>query len=148
MLANARNAAGFKQYQVAQQISTEKDIISEDTISNWECNRAMPDPEQVAALEALYSATGLWDAWMRLQWPSYNERIPESPELANACMAVINANYQMGDVQKLTEALSRCLLSRGKDNALAASYVREAEEAAAALLAAAAKVKGGAAGGH
>ena len=103
----------------------------------------MPDPEQVAAMERLYEAPGMWDRWMRLQWPSYGERIPENPQMANACMAVINAGYQMGDVQQLTEALGRCLVSHGKDNALAAQYVQEAEEAAAALLDAASKLKGG-----
>ena len=148
MLASARIAAGLKQYQVAQLISTEADIVSADTISNWECNRAMPDPEQVAAMERLYGSTGLWDAWMRLQWPSYGERIPENPQMANACMAVINAGYEMGDVTALTESLGRCLVSRNHDPALAERYVKEAEEAAAALLSAAAQVKGGADIGH
>lgn len=143
MLASARLAAGLKQYQVAQLISTEADVVSADTISNWECNRAMPDPEQVAAMERLYEASGLWDAWMRLQWPSYGERIPENPEMANACMAVINAGYQMSDVTALTDALSRCLISRNHDPALADRYVQEAEEAAAALLTAVSQVKGG-----
>ncbi len=128
---------------MAQLISTDTEIISADTISNWECNRAMPDPEQVAEMERLYESTGLWDAWMRLQWPSYRERIPESPEMATACMAVINAGYQMSDVTALTDALSRCLISRNRDPELAARYVKEAEEAAAALLSASSKLKKG-----
>lgn len=128
---------------MAQLISTDSDIVSQDTVSNWECNRAMPDPEQVAQMETLYESTGLWDTWMRLQWPSYSERIPENPHIDNACMAVINAGYQMGDVTALTDSLSRCLLSRNLDPELAARYVTEAKEAAAALLSAAAKLKKG-----
>lgn len=108
----------------------------------------MPDPEQVAVLETLYASPGLWDAWMRLQWPSYNERIPERPAIANACVAVINAGYQMGDVTALTEKLGRCLVGKKMDHALAEAYVREAEEAAAALLSAASRVKEGCAHGN
>lgn len=144
MLATARNASGLYQYQAAQLLSKGDEIISEDTVSNWECNRAMPDPEQVAAMERLYDSPGLWDAWMRLQWPSYQERIPRNPDIASSALAVINAGYQMGDVSALTEALGRDLMD-GKvdDKALAAKYVQEAEEAAAALLSAAAKLKKG-----
>lgn len=143
MLANARYATGLKQYQVAQLISTDEETLTADTISNWECNRAMPDPEQVAALDRLYEAPGLWDAWMRLQWPSYRERIPENPQTANACMAVINAQYQMGDVQQLTDAFIRCLIARKKDPSLAGDWLKEAGEAAAALFSAIDQVKKG-----
>lgn len=143
VLAAARNAAGLYQYQAAQLLS-KHEIISEDTISNWECNRAMPDPEQVAAMESLYQSDGLWDSWMRLQWPSYRQRVPENPDVASAGLAVINAGYQMGDVVALTEALGRDLMDgRVDDEALKASYIAEAEEAAAALHAAIAKLKKG-----
>lgn len=120
------------------------EIISEDTISNWECNRAMPDPEQVAAMEHLYESPGLWDSWMRLQWPSYRAHIPENPDVSSAGLAVINAGYQMGDVAALTEALGRDLMD-GKvdDQALKERYIVEAEEAASALNAAVAKLRKG-----
>lgn len=132
------------QYQAAQLLSRDGEIISEDTISNWECNRAMPDPEQVAAMERLYESEGLWDAFMRLQWPSYRERIPENPEITSAGLAVINAGYQMGDVSALTEALGRDLMDGKIDNEpLKNRYIKEAEEAAAALNAAVAKLKKG-----
>lgn len=124
-------------------MTTDTDIVSADTVSNWECNRAMPDPEQVSRMERLYESPGLWDAFMRQQWPSYQERIPENPQIADACMAVINAGFQMGDVTAITEALSRCLMDRNKDTGLAKRYIKEAEEAAGALLSAAAKLKGG-----
>lgn len=143
MLAAARNAIGLYQYQAAQLLSGEE-IISEDTISNWECNRAMPDPEQVAAMERLYESPGLWDSWMRLQWPSYRDRIPQNPDIASAGLAVINAGYQINDVSALTEALGRDLMD-GKidDIELAEHYIKEAEEAAAALSAAIAKLRKG-----
>lgn len=134
---------GLYQYQAAQLLSRDE-TISEDTISNWECNRALPDPEQVAAMERLYERPGLWDEWMRLQWPSYRERIPQNPEIANAGLAVINAGYQMGDVTALTDALGRDLMD-GKvdDSELAERYIKEAEEAAAALNAAIARLRKG-----
>lgn len=144
VLAAARNAVGLYQYQAAQLLSKGDDIISEDTISNWECNRAMPDPEQVAAMEKLYEAQGLWDEWMRMQWPSYRERIPENLSIASAGMAVINAGYQMRDVNELTDALVRDLLDGHLDDvAAAAQYTKEAEEAEAALMTAVAKLKQG-----
>ena len=144
VLAAARNAIGLYQYQAAQLLSKGDDIISEDTISNWECNRAMPDPEQVAAMEKLYEAPGLWDEWMRMQWPSYRERIPENPSIESAGMAVINAEYQMRDVQELTDVLARDLLDgRLDDAAAAAQYIKEAEEASAALITAVARLKRG-----
>lgn len=132
---------GLYQYQVAQ-LWSKDDEISEDTISNWECNRALPDPEQVAALEHLYENPGLWDAWMRMQWPSYRERIPENPEMSSAGLAVVNAGYQMHDVTALTESLVRDLMD-GKvdDKQLPTCYIKEAEEAVAALLAAIAKLR-------
>ena len=141
MLATARNAVGLYQYQAAQLLSKDE-IISEDTISNWECNRAMPDPEQVDAMERLYESPGLWDSWMRLQWPSFRKHIPENPDVSSAGMAVINAGYQMGDVAALTEALGRDLMD-GKvdDQDLKERYIAEAEEAASALNAAIAKLR-------
>lgn len=134
---------GLYQYQAAQLLSKDE-LISEDTISNWECNRALPDPEQVAAMERLYESPDLWDRWMRMQWPSYRERIPENPDIASAGLAVINAGYQMDDVTALTEVLGRDLMD-GKidDQALKERYIREAEEAAAALNAAVAKLRKG-----
>ena len=143
MLATARNAVGLYQYQAAQLLSKDE-IISEDAISNWECNRSMPDPEQVAAMEHLYESPGLWDRWMRMQWPSYRERIPENPDIASAGLAVINAGYQISDVTNLTEALGRDLMD-GKvdDQALKERYIAEAEEAASALNAAVAKLRKG-----
>ena len=134
---------GLYQYQAAQLLS-KGELISEDTISNWECNRALPDPEQVAAMERLYESPGLWDRWMRMQWPSYRERIPENPDIASAGLAVINAGYQMGDVTALTEALGRDLMD-GKvdDKTLAGRYIKEAEEAVSALNTAISKIKKG-----
>lgn len=125
-------------------MSKPDEIISEDTISRWECNKAMPDPEQVADMERLYESPGLWDAWMRLQWPSYRQRIPKNPEMSSAGLAVINAGYQMGDVTALTDRLARDLMD-GKvdDKHLAQSWIGEAEEAVAALNAAILKLKKG-----
>ena len=134
---------GLYQYQAAQLMSKDE-IITEDTISNWECNRALPNPEQVAALEKLYECPGLWDSWMRLQWPSYRERIPENPEVASAGMAVVNAGWQMQDVTALTESLGRDLMD-GKidDQKLAQKYISEAKEAVAALSGEIAKLEKG-----
>ena len=143
VLATARNAVGLYQYQAAQLLSKDE-IISEDTISNWECNRAMPDPEQVSAMERVYECEGLWDSWMRLQWPSYRAHIPENPDVSSAGLAVINAGYQISDVAALTEALGRDLMDGRVDDAeLKARYIAEAEEAAAALQAAISKLRKG-----
>lgn len=104
----------------------------------------MPDPEQVAAMERLYESPGLWDNWMRLQWPSYRDRIPENPDIASAGMAVINAGYQISDVSALTEALGRDLMDGKIDNkSLAEQWKREATEAVAALNAAIMKLEKG-----
>lgn len=95
-------------------------------------------------MERLYEAPGLWDAFMRLQWPSFRDRIPENPEIASTGLAVINAGYQMSDVNALTEALGRDLMD-GKvdDKPLAKKWVKEAKEAIAALSAAVVKLEKG-----
>lgn len=122
------------QYQAAQLLSTEQDIVSADTVSNWECNRAMPDPEQVAAMERLYDAPGLWESFMRLQWPSFRERIPENMSVSCAGMAVINAGYQMADVAALTDDLARDLMDGAIQKPdLARKYLEQSGQALAAL---------------
>ncbi len=145
VLKDARKTSGLCQYQVAQLLSykTKEDTISDDTISNWECNRAMPDPEQVAILEEVYGQPGLWDAWMRQQYPSYHKRVPIDGHISDTGMAVVNASYQMDDVQDLTEDLARDLADGRLDDLNGAErYIREAREAAAAILAACDKLKG------
>lgn len=120
------------------------EVITEDTISNWECNRSLPNPEQVAALEKLYESPGLWDAWMRLQWPSYRERIPEKPEVESAAMAVVNAGWEMQDVNALTEILGRDLMDgRIDDPKLAQKYISKARGVIAALSGAIEKLEKG-----
>ena len=137
-MQTARNAAGLYQYQAAQLVSSKNgEMISEDTVGHWENNRVLPDPEQVALLEEIYEQPGLWDAWMRQQYPSYRARVPKDGRIADTGMAVVNASYQMGDVQGLTEDLARDLADgRLDDRNGAERYIREAREAAAAILAA------------
>lgn len=144
VLQSARNAAGLYQYQVAQLIGFRtNEAISEDTIGHWENNRVLPDPEQVSILEEVYRRPGLWDAWMRQQYPSYHKRVPIDGHISDTGMSVVNASYQMDDVQDLTEDLARDLADGRLDDLSGAErYIREAREAAAAILAACDKLKG------
>lgn len=144
VLANARNAAGLKQYQVGQMMSTAADTISADTVSNWECNRAMPDPEQVAEMELLYESPGLWDAFMRQQWPSFRERIPESPQIINGILAsVVNARHQITNILPMLEGAEVDSVDGVLDNkAHAAKTADEARQVAAALLTMADRIEG------
>ena len=136
MLANARISAGLKQYQVAQLISTDAETISADTVSNWECNRAMPDPNQVDRLESLYGCPGLWDSWMRLQWSSYEERIPETPQIINGILAsVVNAKHQILNIIPMLESAERDSVDGVMDDKVqAAKTSAEAREVASALM--------------
>ena len=111
--------------------------ISQDTISNWECNRAMPDPEQVAALEKLYECPGLWDSWMRLQWPSYHEHIPEAVKPNTAVEAIARLGIESADVRGMLEPILRDLMD-GKihDQEFASRFVEALKESEAAHRAA------------
>jgi transcriptional regulator with XRE-family HTH domain len=146
VLKDARKKSGLCQYQVAQLLSykTKEDTISEDTISNWECNRAMPDPEQVHVLEGIYEVDGLWDDWMRQQYPSYRQRIPKRANVSNPALAVVQAGYEMQDVAKLTEPLGRDLID-GKldDPVLKQEYISQVNQALSALTAAVTLLGGG-----
>lgn len=84
-------------------------------------------------MEKLYDTPGLWIKWIRLQWPSAKDRIPENPQVANACIAVINAGYQAADMKDITDALVRDLMD-GKcdDLSLKAKFLKEAKENVAA----------------
>lgn len=145
MLKDARKKSGLCQYQVAQLLSykTKEDTISEDTISNWECNRAMPDPEQVSMLESIYEIPGLWDDWMRQQYPSYRKRIPKRAQISDPALAVVQAGYEMQDVTRLTEPMSRDLMDgRLDDPHLASQYIEQVDQALSALTAAVTLLRG------
>lgn len=139
VLKNARKQSGLCQYQVAQLLSykTKEDTLSEDTISNWECNRAMPDPEQVNLLEDIYDSPGLWDDWMRQQYPSYQKRIPKRAAVTDPTLAVVKAGWEMQDVADVAQPLSRDLLDGKLDDPhLKRQYIAQANEALSALSAA------------
>lgn len=146
MLKDARKKSGLCQYQVAQLLSykTKEDTISEDTISNWECNRALPDIEQVSTLEDIYEEPGLWDEWMRQQYPSYRKRIPKMSKIDNPALAVVQAGYEMQDVARLTEPVGRDLIDGRLDNeALQAKYIEQVKQALSSLSAAVTLLEGG-----
>lgn len=146
VLKDARKKSGLCQYQVAQLLSykTKEDTISEDTISNWECNRALPDIEQVSALEDIFETPGLWDDWMRQQYPSYRKRIPKRAEVKNPALAVVQAGYEVQDVARMTEPLSRDLMDGKLDNPhLQAQYLEQVKQALSSMSAAITLLEGG-----
>lgn len=130
------------QFQAAQILSENKDlcpgkddVISADTVSNWECNRAMPDPEQVAAMEELYECPGLWFKWIRLQWPSARERIPENPQTNSTLAAVVNTKHRIADIMPLLERAERDSIDGVIDDRVNARRTATgARETAAAML--------------
>lgn len=95
-------------------------------------------------MERLYECPDLWDSWMRLQWPSFRERIPAKPNVESIGMAVVNAGCQISDVLALTEAFVRDLIDGYVDDkALKAKYLSKSVEAYAALYAVISKLRNG-----
>lgn len=108
--------------------------VSEDVISDWETGKSRPDPDQVAEMEKLYKAPGLWHGWMRYQYKSYRDRYPESPEDSALALSMVNAGYQMADAMQRQEAVIRDAMDGKIDNKRAFDeYIKEAKEAHAAL---------------
>lgn len=130
-LQAAREAAGLYQYQVAALLH-----VSEDTVSRWErgVRDFKPTPDQVAELEKIYSAPGLWYGWMRYNYKSFRDRYPESPENAALALSMVQAKYEAADLAEAQEkAIRDALDGRIDDKAAFARYIREAREAHEAL---------------
>ena len=65
-LRTAREQAGLRLWQVAQEIHT-----SESCIRRWEGDEAEPSPEVIDQLEELYKCPMLWHRWMLSHSDSY-----------------------------------------------------------------------------
>lgn len=133
-LQAARETAGLYQHQVAALMH-----VSDDTVSRWERGLQPPDPDQVAELEELYKAPGLWYGWMRWKYKSFRDRYPEHPETASLALAMVNAEYQLADLRGLQEAVIRDALDGKIDDPKQAERLkkegREAYEALGTVLA-------------
>lgn len=139
-MQNARIAVYLTQYQAAQLYSFrlgDENAASADTISRWECDAALPTPEQVSLLEEVYHKPGLWDDWMRQQYPSYQKRIPKRAAVTDPTLAVVQAGWEMQDVAEVAQPLSRDLLDGKLDDPnLKRQYIAQANQALSALSAA------------
>lgn len=128
-LASARKAAGLLQHQVGRELG-----YSADVISDWETGKTEPHPDQVAQLERLYNAPGLWHGWMREHYQSYRDRYPESPESAALALSMVNVEYELRDVlERQQEAIRDALDGKIDDKRGFAAYIKETKELHAAL---------------
>lgn len=106
----------------------------------------MPDPEQVAAMEELYERPGLWLEWIRLQWPSARERIPETPQTNNVLASAVNSRHRIADIMPFLEKVERDSVDGVIDDRTNANRtITGAKELAAAMMHMAAQLeqKGG-----
>lgn len=101
-LQAARVAAELYQYQVAHLMH-----VSEDIISRWERGETLPTPDQVAELETLYKAPGLWWGWMRYHYKSFRDRFGEQPEDTMLALTMVQAGYVVEDLAKIQDATIR-----------------------------------------
>ena len=133
-LQAAREAAGLYQHQVAALMH-----VSDDTVSRWERGMQPPEPDQVDELEKLYKAPGLWYGWMRWQYKSFRDRYPDNQGSAILALAMVNAKYQLDDLNGLQEAVIRDALDGKIDDPKQAERLkkegREAYEALGTVLA-------------
>lgn len=128
-LAAARKAAGLYQYQAAYLLH-----ISGDVISDWETGKTMPTPDQVAAMERLYKAPGLWHGWMRYHYKSFRDRYPDTPDSDGLALTMVNAQCELEDVIEIQQAPIRDALD-GKisDKRSFDAYTQQVKEAYIAL---------------
>lgn len=128
-LAAARKAAGLYQHQVARLLH-----VSEDVISDWETGKTLPHPDQVSEMESIYNAPGLWYGWMRYNIKSFRDRYPENPEGSALALSMVNAQYEVRDMQQAQEAVIRDALDGKIDDERAFNaYIKEVKEAHTAL---------------
>lgn len=73
---------------------------------------------------------------MRLQWSSYAERIPETPQIINGILAsVVNAKHQILNIIPMLESAERDSVDGVMDDKVqAAKTSAEAREVASALM--------------
>lgn len=127
------------QWQAAQAVG-----VSESTIARWESGEAVPDPEDVDALERTYKAAGLWHRWMRSHYDSYRRRYPEDTANRELPLALVNVRHQMADVVALQDAAERDAMDgRIDDPQMAARYKKELRELQAAAGEALERLEGG-----
>lgn len=128
-LKEARKAAGMYQHQVATILN-----YSEDVIADWEAGNRLPHPDIVSKLEKLYNRPGLWHRFMRHYYESYRERYPASPDNAALALSMVNAQYELHDVQRAQEeAIRDALDGKIDDERTFSAYIKEVKEAHAAL---------------
>lgn len=103
-------------------------------IARWEADEALPDPEDVDALERVYQAPGLWHRWMRSHYDSYRKRYPEVVANNGLALAVVDVRHQTQDVMELQDKVERDAMDGKIDDPQAKEQYRKKLQAARASI--------------
>lgn len=129
ILREARETANLSR----EQLSMRMECISVGTIKRWEYGESKPDSADVARMGEILNDSTLWPRWMCAVDDEYARRHPYSASDMPAAMAFVRVGYEMADVQKRLDEITRDALDGKIDNkTLAAQMVKELLEMEAA----------------